>query len=318
MRRWALALLALALVICAGSCRRADDTTATPATSAAPAADQTAEWNQVQQYLKDNGATLESVLKEIQQSKALAEAQSKPSPLEKDLQVARLLLSAAQTAAQNRSPDDSAVALQRLERMLEGVMAELPATEMELNLERALYALKQETGADAITHASGALLAAVNVSVKATLPTLVPPVVKDIETAKAQVDKGDTQGAMKAIADLIGKVSEQSSVRSVSWALAGVRGAEEALQRRAWPVIVAELQQVDGLFAELVKASQPAPAAAEATSQEQGAAATPPAAEGAGEATSTSAPPEAAPATDQSTQPAAPPAPPAKQPAKKK
>ena len=260
MRRWASIFLALGLVIAIGSCKRADETATTPGATPAASPDQSAQFKDLDEKLKANGATLESLLDEFKQTKLLKEAQG--PTLEKDIQVSRLLLYGAQTAAQAKSQADTSASLQRLERVLNAVMAELPAAEMQLDLERALYALKQETGADAITHASGALLLAVNVGTKATLPTLVPTVVKDIEAAKAKVDKKDTPGAQKAIGELVTKVSGHASIKCVSNALAGVRGAQEALLRQAWPVVLAELQQVDALFGELVQVSQPAATAA--------------------------------------------------------
>jgi len=281
VRQWASIFLALGLVIALGSCKRADET---PGATTAAGSDQSAQFKELDEKLRANGATLDSLLEEFKQTQLLKEAQG--PTLEKDIQVARLLLYGAQTATQGKSQADTAAVLQRLERVLNAIMAELPAAEMQLDLERALYALKQETGADAITHASGALLLAVNVGTKATLPTLVPTVVKDIESAKAKVDKKDTQGAQKAIGDLVGKVSVHTSIKCVSNALAGVRGAQEALSRQAWPVVLAELQQVDTLFGELVQVSQPAAAAVN-----------PPAEQPAAPTTGTEAAPSAAPST---------------------
>jgi cell wall-associated NlpC family hydrolase len=189
--------------------------------------------------------------------------------------------------------DATQAALARLKRVLLGLAAELPGTLVVQHVDRALYIIRaqQSIASQEFMAASVSLLAASEAAVNGRPAALVPDVLKDIESAKAAVDKGNAEEAVKTLQTVIEKATTHPAAGVVNKALASVRGGEEALFRQAWPVVVAELTELDNRLAELSKSVAP-PTTPTTTGAEtkKGATAAPPAGEAATPAPATPAP----------------------------
>ncbi|MCE5215486.1 hypothetical protein LLH03_00525 [bacterium] len=217
-------------------------------------------------YQQDTGKSLGDLVKEIERQNAVQQQLTGPSPVDRDLSVARALLVAARRCVNSDDRDGALALLNRLEATVNTLQAEIPAAQMRAFLERAAFALQGSSLGVEADVASASVLAALDVALKSPNAALVPPVVQDLEKTKAQVDRGAYKEGLAAIQQLTQTVMGHVSVRLLRNAAAGVRGAREAMEREAGLVVLAELDQLsDGFnrFATALKAAPPAPAAPE-------------------------------------------------------
>ena len=196
--------------------------------------------------LKENNLSLT----EMRQMLAREEDPGGARALREDVRVAKALVGAARQAASDKSAPNAQAGLARLASALLELRADLPAARLTQCAERALQAISNYQAQEATSVASRSLLEASSLATKAPA-TLVPTVVKDLEAAKAQVDKQDLQGAQNALLPLLKRLAEEESLRGVDRALAAARGAQEALGQEAWQVLGAQLDYLDGLLAAL-------------------------------------------------------------------
>lgn len=208
-------------------------------------------------YQERTGVKLEALASEAERRQALAEAAAGPPDVVKDLGAAQSVLSQAAAAAQVGDEDRTASALGRLSGIVLSMRAELPAAVMCQQVERAMGALQ---ATDPRLHeASAALLVALDTGVRNTTPRLVPEVLKDIQLAKGHVDNARPVAAVTVLEAVLRKSSKETVARLLAKAGAGVAGAQDALQREAWPVVQAELIEVDRLLGEASARVQPTP-----------------------------------------------------------
>lgn len=293
-------ILGLTSLLIAG-CRPASQT---PTAAEGASAQQQQQMQEMLDYLKQNNATFEEMKQQLQQLRAQQEDPSGVRALGEDLQVAKALVGAARRAAGEKRVAETGAALERLIPALIALRATLPAARVAEAVERAAAALNSYQAADAVKIASRNLMQAKDICLSAPA-TLSPNVLKELESAKAQVDKQNVSGGNEALLGLLKTLQEDESVRTAAQALAAGRGAQEALGLGAWVVVLAQMDYLDTLLAAL---AQKVEGAKTAVSGEQ-----PPATAGGGEArpeapAPTSAPP---PAAGASGQPAAAPTPPA-------
>jgi nitroreductase len=157
--------------------------------------------------------------------------------------------------------------------------------------------------------ASLALLAASDAAISGRPAALVPDVLKDLEAGKTAVDKGNAEEAIKSLQAATDKAVAHPAAGLLNRAMAAARGAEEALYRQAWPVVVAELTEIDDRLAELSKSVAPPSTTTETTKPAAEAAPGGQAAPSTGEAGQGAAPPATpAPEAGAQTPPAATPA----------
>jgi hypothetical protein len=219
------------------------------------------------QYQKETGESLQTLKEEIQRRQSLEADKAGDPPVVRDLGVTRYALSEAQKAAQAKNAEAMGTALGRLKRVLAALAAELPAAVIIQHADRAQYYVQtqQAVGSREFVNASLALLSASDAALKGRPASLVPEVLKDIEAAKSAADKGSAEDALRALGDVITKASGHPSLAQVRRMAAAVRGAEEALFRQAWPVIGAELTELEERLDELSKGLMPAAEAVTAT-----------------------------------------------------
>jgi len=237
-------------------CRPEDRTVAiTPAVTPEPQLPQVSTEQQqlleeILDYTKQTGSTLEQLAEEARRREALEQAPRGVTAIDDDLQVAKALVAAARSAATSREAEPTAARLHRLHPTVGALRAELPAAAIAQHLERALVAINNLPAQDAANAASASLLAAIDTAMQAPAP-LVPEVVKAVERAKTSVDQQRLEDAGPQMLEILKQLRADTTVRMLDGLVAGARGAEEALNRRAWPVVVAELDQLDVMLGEL-------------------------------------------------------------------
>ncbi len=263
-----LATLALALTLVGcqqGPLPKAPEKEQAPPTDA----EQKKLLEEIRAYQQSTGSTLEALAKEISRRKAVEAQAVGPSPLQRDLAVARSLLVSARRAVQSDDRDGASLYLRRLGGTLDVMHGETPAAQIRTYLERAALALQGSAAGIEADVASACILAATDVALRSPDAALVPEIAKDLEKVKAQVDKGDYKDALRAVTETAKTLSDHKSVIMLEHAAAGVRGAREAMARDAGLVVLAELDQLADLlnaFSTLTRGAPPAEAqAAEAT-----------------------------------------------------
>lgn len=307
-------IIGLALLIL-GGCRPASTTTAPAATNTA----ESAELQNLKTALEQYGGNMQSLLDEVRQLKSQQEDPGGVKVLSEDLQVIKALVGAARKAATDKQVPETGAALERLLPALISLRGTLPAARVAAAVERTAAALNSYQAEDAVKIASRDLMQAKDICISAPA-TLSPNVLKDLENAKAQVDKQDVAGANGTLLGILKTLAGDESSRTAAQALATGRGAQEALGQEAWVVVLAQLDYLDSLLAGLAQKVEGArtaiagekPAATAAGGEAQSGtppAGTPPAAEAQPSAPGTPAPgaPPAPPAAGATPTPPAPP-----------
>lgn len=222
---------------------------------------------EILEYQQKTGSSLESLIKEIERRKALEQQALGPSPLERDLLVARALLVSVRRAVSSEDRDGAKAFLRRLTVTIDAMQAETPAAQIRTYLERAAFALQGSTLGVEADVASACVLASLEVALKSPNAALVPPIVQELEAAKKSVDGGNYKDALTAIQQLIGTADDHASVRMLDQCSGGVRGARDAMERDAGLVVLAELDQLSDLLNRFSTMLKAAPAAAPAQAQ---------------------------------------------------
>jgi len=219
-------------------------------------------------YQQETGSTVATLAKEIERRKAMEAEAIGASPLQKDLQVARALLIGARRAVQSEMPDDAKGKLNRLRSAIGVMQAEAPAAIIRISLERASLALQGSSAGVEADVASACILSALDVALRSPDAPLVPDVAKPLEKAKQQVDQGDYKAALKAVEELIGTVSGHISLRKLAQAESGARGAYDAILREAWPVTLAELDNLSDVLGRVGTLLKAAPQTAQVEAED--------------------------------------------------
>jgi len=205
---------------------------------------------EILEYTKQTGSTLEELAEEARRREALAQAPSGVEAVDEDLRVAKALVAAARSGAANKQAEKTAAALGRLVATLRALRAEIPAAVIAQHLERALIAISNLPAQQAVSAASSSLLAAMDTAMQAPAP-LVPEVVDSIERAKGKVDDEQLQKGADQILEILDQLCNDATVELLDTASGSVRGAQDALQRTAWPVLIAELDQLEAMLSQL-------------------------------------------------------------------
>jgi hypothetical protein len=301
LSRYCAYLLPLCFALLLPGCQHGPLPTAAPEKSQQQTAGESEQeklLKEILEYQQKTGNSLESLVKEIERRKAIEQQAMGPSPLERDLMVARALLVSVRRAVNSEDREAALPLLRRLAATIDVMQAEAPAAQIRTYLERAGFALQGSTLGVEADVASASILAALDCALKSPNAALVPPIVQELEATKKKVDGGNYKEALGAILKLIGTADSHTSVRLLDQCAAGVRGAREAMERDAGLVVLAELDQLSDLFNRfstmLKSAPPPQPAAAqpaEATNAESQPAPTVPP-EGEGQASPAASAPE--------------------------
>lgn len=246
---------------------------------------------EIRKVQEATGSDLRALAAEVKRQQALQTEKAGDPPVVRDLAVLRVALGEARQAIQAKDSKVTEAALSRMERAALVVSAELPAAVVGQHVDRALTHIRQQeaAGSTDFVAASLSLLAASEAAVNGRPAELVPDVLNELDAAKASLDTGNTAEARKNLATVLEKVTGHPSVVTMSRTRLALAGAREALLRQAWPVVEAELEEVEGRLEGILgsAAQETKPAA---TTDEQPA---PKAAEGAAAAPATPGPSKA-------------------------
>ncbi len=264
-------------------------------------------------YAQETGQTLDELRQSFAKWKAAQSTSAGPSSIRTDIAVLSALVAEASKAVEQHNAEAALSLLRRMSRVARALLSELPGQQIAVRVERALLNLRDEQ--PDVEAASRFLLQALDACLNASEATLVPDVASELEAAKSSLPSNPAAARSKLIAVLDRCGKDQVAV----WAyyiVEGLDNAFEALGRKAWPVVAAELSQVKNL---IQKINQAVTGQVVEEGQPQAPAEEKPAGEAQPSTTSQAAPEAEAPAAQppaQSTQPQ-PPAPPPSQPTPK-
>ncbi len=237
-----------------GSCRPVSEVqpppTAEPRAGAEVSAVDQEVLREIRDYLKESGSTLDALVQEVQRRETLERVPGGIAALGTDVRVAKALVGAARRAATAKGVDKTTAALNRLQPALGNLRSQIPAAIITQHLERALVAISTSSAEEAVNLASGYLLKAVDVAMQSPA-RIVPDVMQDIERAKSSVDKNNLGKGANQILAVLNKLAGHESIEIVEKAIGEAAAAQQAVGREAWPVISAELDQLDRLLAKL-------------------------------------------------------------------
>lgn len=253
-------LLLLGLLALATGCKRTDLTATGPGTEASS---ETAQiLSALQKYQEATGNDLRNLVSEIKRQQSAQAEKAGDPPVARELKVSMSALDGAKQALEAKDAQVMATALGRLDRVVLALSAEIPAAVIGQHVDRALYVMDQQEAQASreFMVASLSLLAASEAAVNGRPPALVPDVLKDLEAAKSSLDAGNAPEARKALAVVVQAVTTHPSVLVLSRARLAIAGAREALARQAWPVVEAELKELEGRLKEVGSDILPPPA----------------------------------------------------------
>ncbi|MFO7946864.1 MAG: hypothetical protein R6V19_08610 [Armatimonadota bacterium] len=203
---------------------------------------------EIHDYQKKSGQEMQSVLHTLSEQQK-ADQKGRPHPVIQDVTVARAL---ADAAAQAKDGEKQASLLHRLRFVLTVAYAELPASVIVRHLERARCQLGEgQPSEEAISVASREVMAAIESAMGVTPADLVPPVLTKLESVKESLDTGNIPTARMKIIEIQQQVTSHKVNRMLRQALAAAKGAEEAFNRQAEPVVAAELSVVESTLKKL-------------------------------------------------------------------
>ncbi len=268
-----------------GSCRPASEVPPPPVEPRAGAEVSVVDQEvlgEIRDYLKESGNTLDALVQEVQRRETLERVPGGIAALGTDVRVAKALVGAARRAATAKGVDKTTAALNRLQPALGNLRSQIPAALITQHMERALVAISTSSAEEAVNLASGYLLKAVDVAMQSPA-RIVPDVMQDIEQAKSSVDKNNLGKGANQILAILDKLAGHESIEIVEKAIGEAAAAQQAVGREAWPVISAELDQLDRLLAKLqekIEGETTTVTVEEVPEAEEEAAALPPVAEG--------------------------------------
>lgn len=308
LARPAAMLLALLIILCAALLINGCERSAATGPAGQPAQDQSAAaLEQIRQMQEKSGQDMAWLTEQVKRQQTMQADQSGNPPLLRDLAAARFYLTQAQTAATAKDDKGLTAALKPLKRVVNSMAGELPGNLIAQRLDRAIYLIRnqQAIGSKELTAAAPELLAASDAAVNGRPAAIVPDVLKEIESARTDVGKGAAAEALQTLQGVLDRLEADSMIGTLDRAQASVRGALQAQSRTAWPVVSAELEELDNILTGL--SNTVAPQTVEKTSEkaatEKPAAQTPEA--GATPATSAMPTPPATQAAPEATAPAA-------------
>lgn len=239
--------LATILLLSLIGCRLSSEPPAGPSQVSGQQEQQMAE---IMAYLKEKDASLDELRNEIRELRATEDDPGGIKALKEDVRVCKALVGAARKAASEKTLPPVGNALRRLIPALTSLRAMLPAARMAEHIERALQAMESYQPQDAQSVASRSLLQTTDIAMKAP-PTLAPTVIRDIESAKAQVDRSEFGAARDSLLSILERLTNEESVHSADRALAAARMAQSALDLSALGILQAQLDYMDQVLSEL-------------------------------------------------------------------
>lgn len=186
--------------------------------------------------IEEHGMTLEDALRRMQEEER---AQAGPPDLVKDLWPAQRVLNNVSEAARSHNIDETLEGLDRMVALNAAITADLPASEVMVHCERALWFLNQ----DAFNEAGVEMAMAHRAADESKFATLVPQnVISLIQTqARNHIQAKKRSEAIDVVSTVLNICSEHDSLERMTRIDEALSGAREAVSRSAWGVVEAEL-----------------------------------------------------------------------------
>ena len=205
---------------------------------------------QILEHLERSGSTLEALVSETERRETVEGAPADTAALGDDVTVAKGLVSAVRRGVTAKSAERTQAALQRLAPALMLLRSRVPAATIAQHLERGLTAISTYSEDEAKHAAAACLRQAAEVAVGGPA-RLMPDIMEEIDSARAEVDRGNLSSGADEMLPILKKLSKDESIALLDRAVGEVASLEQAVRREAWPVAAASLDQLDSLLGEL-------------------------------------------------------------------
>jgi hypothetical protein len=196
---------------------------------------------------------LDGIRADIAALRSTAAAQAAEPEFKGDLAVAKRLTSELGKQAAKQSDKEAAATVDRLARSLVALEAAAPANRIQQHLERAEMALTSGS----LEEAGGEVLAAAGTAYNPSAPALVPDVLAQLEDASKAVRAGDAAKAEELVLAVMEKTTADLTAADLAAASAIADDAALSIQRKSWPILVAQATGIASLLDGVVKRSAP-------------------------------------------------------------
>jgi hypothetical protein len=206
---------------------------------------------------KDTAEKLDDIRGQIATLRNAAAAQRARPDFMEDLVVAVRLAGRVSTQAGKAQTEEAERSVARLVRALAALVASAPASRIQQHLERAEVRL---TAGD-MAGATDDVLAAAGEAFDPTAPALVPDVLEKLEEAAGALAEGNANEAADLLAEVMAKVETDPTAEDLATAHLTAIEAANSLDRKAWPVLMAQATQISNLLRAVEKRATPEPRA---------------------------------------------------------
>jgi len=212
---------------------------------------------------KATSEKLDEIRGQIATLRSAAAAQRAQPDFMENLAVAVGLVGRVSTQAGKQEAAEAEQSVQRLVRALATLVAAAPANRIQQHLERAEIRLK----AGDMAGANEQVLAAAGEAYNPTAPALVPDVLGKLEKASMALDAGNANDAADTLAEVMKETSEDATAADLAAAhLTAIEGGA-SLDRKAWPILMAQAAQISSLLKTVEKRATPQPRPESAASE---------------------------------------------------
>lgn len=256
-------MLVILVMVCLGCQRGQPPAQPGGSGTGAQASPQDQALQELLRYAQETGQTLEQVRQDLERL-AASQRERGASPVQTDLRVLSMLLSQAKEAIAAKDAATSQALLARMGRVARGLLAELPGQQAALRIERAVAFLSADAPDTAAARA--ALASAADALAQAKDTGLAPDIAKNLESARSLVDTKPEE-ARRWLEDALDKCASDKVATWAYYITLDLTSAFQAVQREAWLVAAAELDQVQALITKLQSAASVTPAPAQGQPQ---------------------------------------------------
>ena len=207
------------------------------------------------QAQKATSDKLEEIRGQIATLRNAAAAQQAGPDFVEDLAVATGLAGRLSAQASKQKAEEAEISLQRLVGTLVSLLASAPASRIQQHLERAEVRL---TAGD-LASATEEVLAAAGEAYNPSAPALVPDVLTQLEKASVSLKEGNATEAGDVVAKVMDEISKDATADDLSVAHLTALEATASLERKAWPILMAQAVQVSNLLKSVEKRATPQP-----------------------------------------------------------
>ena len=204
---------------------------------------------------KAQDARLQELQAAMQDLADSAKRREPESPLLDDLTAAEQLAVAAASYAADHKEAETKAALARVEDLLVSARSQAPAAQIIEHLERARVLLATN---QSLSDAHDEFGLARSVAYNYTPSTLVPKVPDVFAQIGEDIKSGHGSLAAENVVKAIDELNQDATLRSLRLAYESIVSARSAMDRSAWGVVVAEVEQIRLIIGAIRQVASPA------------------------------------------------------------